>query len=403
MSAIVTAAPPTSRSFPRVALLALAAGAFVMCTAEFVIAGLLPDVAADLGVGISTAGLLISGYAAAIVVGGPVFVVAGTRVPRGRLLVFAAAVFVAGNVLSAVAGSYGVLMAGRVVGALGQGAFLATASVVAADLVAPSLRTRAIALVFAGGTAANVAGSPLGALVGQLMGWRATFWAVAVLGAAALAAVVAAVPATPPPVPTTLRGGLGAFRNGQVWLTLAIGVAGPGGLFAAYTYIAPLLTSASGYPPQAIAAVLGLFGIGLLVGNSIGGRFGGAQLRVLGIALAVLAAGLAGLAVGAHSAIVSTVLLVVVGAGAFAMVAPFMTRLIDQAAGAPLLAAAAGGSATNTGAALGAYLGGLAIDTPLGVTGPPAAGAAIAAAGLLAVLAARAVDGRRLPVDTLQR
>jgi DHA1 family inner membrane transport protein len=395
MTATVIPATPVRRSFPRVALLALAAGAFVMCTAEFVIAGLLPDIAADLGVGISTAGLLISGYAAAIVVGGPVFVVAGTRIPRGRLLVFAAAVFVAGNVLSAVAGSYGPLMAGRVIGALGQGAFLATASVVAADLVAPSLRTRAIALVFAGGTAANVAGSPLGALVGQLLGWRATFWAVAVLGVVALAAVAAAVPATPPPVPTTLRSGFGAFRNGQVWLTLAIGVAGPGGLFAAYTYIAPLLTSASGYPPQAIAAVLGLFGIGLLVGNSIGGRFGGgAQLRVLGIALAVLATGLAGLAVGAHSAVVATVLLVVVGAGAFAMVAPFMTRLIDQAAGAPLLAAAAGGSATNTGAALGAYLGGLAIDTPLGVTGPPVAGAVIAAFGLVAVLAASATATR---------
>jgi MFS transporter, DHA1 family, inner membrane transport protein len=394
MSAVVTAAPPGSRSFPRAALFALAAGAFVMCTAEFVIAGLLPDIAADLGVGISTAGLLISGYAAAIVVGGPVFVVAGTRIPRGRLLVFAAAVFVVGNVLSAVAGSYGPLMAGRVIGALGQGAFLATASVVAADLVAPSLRTRAIALVFAGGTAANVAGSPLGALVGQLLGWRATFWAVAVLGVVALAAVAAAVPATPPLAPTTLRSGFGAFRNGQVWLTLAIGVAGPGGLFAAYTYIAPLLTSASGYPPQAIAAVLGLFGIGLLVGNSIGGRFGGAQLRVLGIALAVLATGLAGLAVGAHSAVVATVLLVVVGAGAFAMVAPFMTRLIDQAAGAPLLAAAAGGSATNTGAALGAYVGGIAIDTPLGVTGPPVAGAVIAAFGLVAVLAASATATR---------
>ncbi|OLT00979.1 hypothetical protein BJF90_06650 [Pseudonocardia sp. CNS-004] len=391
---VVTAAPPVSRSFPRVALLALAAGAFVMCTAEFVIAGLLPDVAADLGVGISTAGLLISGYAAAIVVGGPLFVVAGTRVRRRRLLVFAAAVFVAGNVLSAVAGSYGLLMAGRVVSALGQGAFLATASVVAADLVSPSLRARAIALVFAGGTAANVAGSPLGALVGQLLGWRATFWAVAVLGAAALAAV-AAVPATPPPTRTTLRGGLGAFGNRQVWLTLAIGMAGPGGLFAAYTYIAPLLTSAGGYPPEAIAPLLVLFGIGLLVGNSIGGRFGGrAQLRVLGIALAVLAAGLLGLAAGAHSPVVAPVLLVVVGAGAFAMVAPFMTRLIDQAAGAPLLAAAAGGSATNTGAALGAYVGGLAIDTPLGVTGPPAAGAAVAALGLVAVLAARTAATR---------
>jgi len=136
--------------------------------------------------------------------------------------------------------------------------------------------------------------------------------------------------------------------------------------------------------------VLALFGIGLLIGNSIGGRFGGAQLRVFGTALAALACGLLALAAGAHSPIVATVLLVVVGASAFAMVAPFMTRLIEQAAGAPLLAAAVGGSATNTGAALGAYLGGLAIDTPLGVTGPPVAGAVLAASGLVAVLAARA-------------
>ena len=141
----VAVAHPVSRSFPRVALLALAAGAFVMCTAEFVIAGLLPEVAADLGVGISTAGLLISGYAAAIVVGGPVFVVAGTRVPRTRLLVIAAAVFVVGNTVAALSGTYSMLMTGRVLSALGQGAFLATASVVAADLVPSELRARAIA------------------------------------------------------------------------------------------------------------------------------------------------------------------------------------------------------------------------------------------------------------------
>ncbi|MGH3587323.1 MAG: MFS transporter, partial [Pseudonocardia sp.] len=333
-----------TRFFPRVALLALAAGAFVMCTAEFVIAGLLPDLAADLGVGISTAGLLISGYAVAIVVGGPVFVVAGTRVPRRRLLVVAATVFVAGNLLAAVAGSYGLLMVGRVIGAFGQAGFLATASVVAADLVAPALRTRAIALVFAGGTAANVAGSPLGTLVGQLFGWRATFWIIAVLGAAALVAVLAAVPVTPPPA-TTVREGLGAFRDRRVWLTLAIGTAGPGGLFATYTYVAPLLTSASGFPAAAIAPVLALFGIGLLVGNVLGGRFGHAQMRVLGTALAVLVVGQLGLALGAHVPVLATILLVVLGAGAFAMVAPFMTRLIDQAAEAPLLAAAAGGSA----------------------------------------------------------
>jgi DHA1 family inner membrane transport protein len=390
--------------FPRAALLALAAGAFVMCTAEFVIAGLLPDIAADLGVGVPTAGLLISGYAAAIVVGGPVFVVAGTRVRRTRLLLVAAGVFVAGNVLAALAGAYPALMAGRVLSALGQGAFLATASVVAADLVAPALRSRAIALVFAGGTVANVAGTPLGALVGQQLGWRSTFWTVAVAGAAALVAVVVAVPATPPPTPTTWWAGLGAVRQVQVWLTLAMGTAGLGGLFAAYTYIAPLLTSAAGYPPQAIPALLGLFGIGLLAGNVVGGRLGArSQLRVLGGALAVLAGALAGLAASAASPVAAAVLLVVVGASAFALVAPFLTRLIDQAAGAPLLASAAGGSAVNAGAALGAYLGGVALDTPLGVTGPPAAGAVIAAAGLLAVLAAGTRRHRRSAVDTLAR
>jgi DHA1 family inner membrane transport protein len=395
MTATAPLAPPASRSFPRVALLALAAGAFVMCTAEFVIAGLLPEIAADLGVGISTAGLLISGYAAAIVVGGPVFVIAGTRVPRTRLLVAAAALFVTGNTLAALSGTYSMLMVGRVLSALGQGAFLATASVVAADLVTPSLRARAIAIVFAGGTVANVAGTPIGALVGQLLGWRATFWAVAALGTAALVAVVTAVPAAPPPVPTTLRAGLAAFRQVQVWLTLAIGMAGLGGLFAAYTYIAPLLTSASGFPPGAIAPLLGVFGVGLLAGNVVGGRLGaGSQLRVLGTGLAVLALSLAGLAVGASSPVVAAGMLMIVGASAFALVAPFMTRLIDQAAGAPLLASAAGGSAVNTGAALGAYLGGIAIDTPLGVTGPPVAGAAIAAFGLVAVLAARAAATR---------
>jgi MFS transporter, DHA1 family, inner membrane transport protein len=395
MTATAPLAPPASRSFPRIALLALAAGAFVMCTAEFVIAGLLPEIAADLGVGISTAGLLISGYAAAIVVGGPVFVIAGTRVPRTRLLVAAAALFVTGNTLAAVSGTYSMLMVGRVLSALGQGAFLATASVVAADLVTPSLRARAIAIVFAGGTVANVAGTPIGAFVGQLLGWRATFWAVAALGTAALVAVVTAVPAAPPPVPTTLRAGLAAFRQVQVWLTLAIGMAGLGGLFAAYTYIAPLLTSASGFPPGAIAPLLGVFGVGLLAGNVVGGRLGaGSQLRVLGAGLAVLALSLAGLAVGASSPVVAAGMLMIVGASAFALVAPFMTRLIDQAAGAPLLASAAGGSAVNTGAALGAYLGGIAIDTPLGVTGPPVAGAAIAAFGLVAVLAARAAATR---------
>ncbi|WP_232665520.1 MFS transporter [Pseudonocardia sp. TRM90224] len=387
-----TSARPTSAA----ALVALSASAFVMGTAEFVIAGLLPSVAIDLGVSIPAAGLLISGYALAIVIGGPIFVAAGTRTPRRALLLTAAVVFVIGNLVAALASNYPALMVGRVLGALGQGAFLPIASVVAAELVAPERRARAIAIVFAGGTTANIVGTPLGTLLGQQLGWRSTFWVLAALAAVSLVIVSRAVPALPPPpVAATLRAELAAFGRVQVWLTLAIGLAGFGGLFAMFTYVTPLLISVAGFPDAAIAPLLALFGVGLLAGNVIGGRLGSrAQLGSLGGSLAVLAAGLAVLAAGASNPVVAVVALAVVGAAAFAIVAPFMTRLIDQAAGAPSLAAAAGGSAVNLGAALGAYAGGLSITSGLGFAGPSAVGACVAAAGLVVVAAARRQHAR---------
>ncbi|MFF4620327.1 MFS transporter [Nonomuraea jabiensis] len=386
--------------------MALAASAFAMGTAEFVVAGLLPTIAADLEVSISVTGLLISAYALAIVVGGPLFTAAGLRAPRRRLLVLAAALFVAGNVMAAIAPGYPVLMAGRMLAAFGQGSFLPIASVVAADLVPAHLRARAIAVVFAGGTAANVAGTPLGTLLGQQFGWRSTFWTLAAIGIASLIAVAVAVPSTPRPVNASLRGESAVFGRLRIWLTLAIGMLGFGGLFSSFTYIAPFLTSVSGYPAGAVAPLLALFGVGLVVGNLAGGRFGGRnQLGALAGALALLTVGLSGLALGGSSPVLAVILLILVGAAGFALVAPFMTRLIDQAGGAPLLAAAAGGSAANLGAAAGAYLGGLAIDFGLGFTGPPAIGSAIAATGLLVLLTARALDrtcgrrGRLRPAD----
>ena len=238
MTPTVTSPAQPTGAVPRVALMALAATAFVMGTAEFVIAGLLPAVAVDLAVSIPVAGLLISGYALAIVVGGPLFTAAGVRAPRQRLLVLAAALFVTGNVMASIAPGYPMLMAGRVLGAFGQGAFLPVASVVAADMVAPHLRAHAIAVVFAGGTAANVVGTPLGTLLGQQLGWRATFWALAAIGVASLIAVAVAVPRTPRPMNAPLRGELATFGRLPVWLTLAIGMLGFGGLFSSFTYIA---------------------------------------------------------------------------------------------------------------------------------------------------------------------
>ncbi|MFC7584397.1 MFS transporter [Nonomuraea antimicrobica] len=284
-----------------VSVLGLALSAFVMGTAEFVLTGLLPDVASDLKVSLPAAGMLISAYALTIVVGGPVFVAAGTRLPRRSLLLAAAAVFVVGNLVGAFAPNYPVLMASRVLSALGQGAFLPIAAVLAAELVAPRQRSRAIAVVFAGGTIANVVGTPLGTILGQQLGWRATFWAIAALAAGALVLSRITLPGTPPPdVPPTLRRELLAFGRAQVWFTLAIGMAAFGGLFAMLTYVTPLLTSVGGFPGTAVAWLLALFGLGLLAGNTLGGWAGGRnQVRALGVALAVLVAGLAVLAVGA--------------------------------------------------------------------------------------------------------
>nr|BFE35972.1 MFS transporter [Actinomadura rugatobispora] len=360
-----------------------------MGTAEFVITGLLPDVAAGLGTSLSATGMLISAYALAIVVGGPVFVAIGTRLPRRRLLMSAATVFVIGNVCAALAPSFPALVASRVLSALGQGAFLPIATVVAAELVAPRHRSRAIALVFAGGTAANVAGTPLGTLLGQQLGWRVTFWAVAGLAAAALVLSRATLPVSPPPAtPPTLRTELGAFGRAQVWFTLTIGMAAFGGLFAMLTYVTPLLTSVSGFTESAVAPLLALFGLGLLVGNALGGWVGEhAPLRALGVALAVLAAGLTTLAAGASHPLLAASALALVGAAAFAVVAPFLTRLVDQAVEAPLLAAAAGGSAVNLGAAVGSHLGGMSLPH-LGFVGPPTVGAVIASAGLVVVVGA---------------
>ncbi|KAB2340416.1 MFS transporter [Actinomadura rudentiformis] len=379
------------------AVFCLAVSAFVMGTAEFVITGLLPEVAADLGVSLAAAGTLISAYALAIVVGGPVFVATGTRLPRRSLLLAAAAVFVLGNVIGALAPNYPVLLAGRVFSALGQGAFLPIAAVVAAELVDPRHRSRAIAVVFAGGTVANVVGAPLGTLLGQQLGWRATFWAVVGLAMGALVLIRATLPVSPPPAtPPTLRNELAAFGRAQVWFTLAIGMAAFGGLFAMLTYVTPLLTSVSEFPRTAVAPLLALFGLGLLAGNTLGGWAGGrAQMRALGIALAVLAIGLATLALGASHPLLTAMALPLAGAAAFAVVAPFLTRLVDQAVEAPLLATAAGGSAVNLGAAVGAHLGGMSLPG-LGYDGPPAVGAVIASAGLL-VVAVAAVHARHAP------
>jgi DHA1 family inner membrane transport protein len=377
------------------ALLALAVSAFGIGTTEFVIMGLLPEVAGTFDVSISSAGLLISGYALGIVIGAPVLTAAATRLPRKTVLLALMALFITGNVLSAVAPSYGVLMAGRVIAALAHGAFFGIGAVVAAGLVAPERRASAIALMFTGLTAANVVGVPLGTLLGQSFGWRSTFWVVSALGAISLVGVAALVPRTDAARGGALRRELREFRDRQVWLALAMTALGFGGVFACFTYIAPMMTEVAGFGESTITWLLVIFGLGLVVGNLIGGRLADASLmRGLYAILAALTVVLVGFAFAAHSQTGSVISIFVLGVAGFATVAPFQTRVLQKAADAPTLASAGNIAAFNLGNAAGVWLAGLAIDAGLGYTSPSWVGAALAAGGLAVAVMSGRLDHR---------
>ncbi|KZM78778.1 MFS transporter [Cellulosimicrobium sp. I38E] len=391
-----------------VALWALAIGGFGIGLTEFVIMGLLPEVAADFGVTESVAGYLISGYALSVAVGAIGLTAALTRVDRKKALLGLMVLFIAGNLLSAVAPTYEVMLLGRVVAALCHGAFFGIGAVVAADLVAPEKRAGAISIMFAGLTIANVLGVPFGTFLGQAAGWRATFWAITAIGVVALVGIALLVPsrvgspdAAPAPGGSTspgtdrasgsagLRGELAAFRSAQVWFSIAITVLGFGGMFGAFTYIAFTLTEVGGFTSASVPWLLVLFGGGLFVGNLVGGR---AADRRLGTTLVVLFAALTVVlgvfALTATSQVMTVVSLVLMGAFGFATVPGLQMRVMSYAQGAPTLASGANIAAFNVGNALGAWIGGLTIAAGLGFTSPLWAGAAMTAVGLVVLLVA---------------
>ncbi|MFE5792632.1 MFS transporter [Streptomyces sp. NPDC056503] len=379
------------------ALLALAVGAFGIGTTEFVIMGLLPQIAADYGVSIPTAGLLVTGYALGVVIGAPLLTVLGRRASRKRMLMLLMGLFVAGNILSALAPTFGVMLTGRVVASLAHGSFFGIGSVVAAGLVAPDRKAGAIATMFTGLTVANIVGVPLGTFIGQAVGWRTTFAIVAVLGVIGLLGIARLVPAMPRPEGTRLAGELKAFRNPQVLLAMAMTVLGFGGVFAAITYIAPMMTETAGYSEGAVTWLLVLFGVGMFLGNLLGGRYADrALMPLLYATLGGLAVVLALLTVAAHDKVLAAIAILLVGALGFATVPPLQKRVLDQAHGAPTLASAVNIGAFNLGNALAAWLGGLVIAAGLGYTAPNWVGAALATAALALALWSAALE-RRAP------
>ncbi|MDU0292373.1 MFS transporter [Saccharothrix longispora] len=378
------------------ALIALAMGAFGIGTTEFVIVGLLPEVALDLGVSIPDAGLLVSGYALSVVVGAPLMTALGSRLPRKTVLLALMGVFVLGNVLCAVADNYALLMVGRAVAALCHGAFFGIGSVVAASLVRPERQAGAIALMFSGLTLANVLGVPLGAFIGQAHGWRATFWAVTALGVLGLVGVAALVPRQPRPT-GGLRGELAAFSRPLVWLSLLTTMLGFAGVFASFTYLAPMMTGLAGFAPQSVAWLLVLFGVGLCVGNFLGGKAADRALMPTTYAvLGLLAVVLVVFAFTASSPVPAAVTVFLLGAAGFATVPALQMRVMRTAEGAPALASAANIAAFNLGNALGAWLSGLAIDAGGGYAMPNFIGAALVVTGLGAAALSGLIDKRRL-------
>ncbi|MGX5655837.1 MFS transporter [Geodermatophilus nigrescens] len=376
-------------------LLALAIGAFGIGTTEFVVMGMLPQVAADLGVSVSAVGLLISAYAIGVVIGAPTLTALGVRFSPRQTLVALMLVFVAGNALSAVAPTYETLVAARVLTALAHGSFFGVGAVAARRLVAPERATQAISLMMVGLTLANVAGVPLGTLVAQQLSWRLVLGGIAVIGLLTIAGLLAWLPAGAGER-SDLRSELAAFRRRQVWLVLGLTMVGFAALFCVYSYVSPILTDLAGLPEAWVTPVLALFGVGTTVGTLAGGRLGdrfGFSLVVAG--LLVTAVLLVVFALVARVPAAAVALLVLFGLVAFAM-GPVVQNGVIEAARVPggSLVSAANQAAFNLANAIGAALGALVLSRGLGYTAPMWVGAGLALAGAALALVARRA-GRR--------
>ncbi|WP_088561946.1 MFS transporter [Arboricoccus pini] len=356
------------------ALLALSVGAFGIGVTEFILMGLLIEVGADLGVSVPTAGLLISGYALGVVVGAPVLTTLSAGCSRKRVLVGLMLIFTLGNAACALAPTYGLLMAARMLTALAHGTFFGVGSVVAAGLVALERRASAIAVMFTGLTLATVLGVPFGTWIGQHFGWRATFWAVSAIGVLAMIILMALVPADKASdAGPDWRRDIAAMARPEVLLGLLTTVLGYGGVFAVFTYVAPLLTELSGLDPVMISPILLVFGGGLVLGNLAGGKLADRWLlaTVLG-SLILLALVLVSMSLMLRLPATAILSMGLLGFAGFATVAPLQMWVLRKAAGAgESLASSLNIAAFNLGNALGAWAGGLTIAYGPGLAGLP--------------------------------
>ncbi|MCD6640330.1 MAG: MFS transporter [Nocardioides sp.] len=381
------AAPSRVGGHPGLAMFALATGGFAIGTTEFVTMGLLPEIATGVGVSIPGAGHVISAYALGVVVGAPVLAFLGARLPRRALLVWLMVGFALANAWSAVAGSYETLFVARFASGLPHGAYFGIASLVAASLVSPGRKGRAVATVMLGLSVANVLGVPAATVLGQELGWRAAFWAVAALGVLTLALVLWCVPSTPGDRNASGRRELSAFRMPQVWLTLLAGAIGFGGMFAVYSYIAPVVTDVAGLTQRAVPVFLLSFGLGMIAGTWAAGVMADwsvfRSLLIGGTGLGVAIALFWVAAPYSWAALPVAFLITALGS---VLVVNLQLRLMDVAGDAQALGAAMNHASLNLANALGAWLGGLVIAAGWGLRSPALVGVALSVAGVLVLL-----------------
>ena len=373
-------------------LLALATGAFGIGITEFTPMGMLPLIADDLAVSIPSAGLLVSAYAMGVLIGAPLMTLGLARVPRRALLVGLMAVFTVGNLLAALSGSYAMLFGARIITSFSHGAFFGVGSVVAAGLVAPERRAGAVAAMFSGLTVATIGGVPLAAWVGSMLGWRAAFWGITAVGAIAMVSLRIALPPLPVKGAADIRSELRVIGRGAVLSALALTVLGSSAMFTVFTYVVPILKNATGASPLFVTAMLVIYGIGLTLGNWVGGR--SADRSVDGTIVASLIAVIVLLALfafGMRWAVTAAPLIFLWGIASFALVPPLQMRVMENAGDAPNLASALNIGAFNLGNAIGAALGGGVIDARLGYPAIPIAGAAMAGAGLVLLIVVRQI------------
>ncbi|MCU6791080.1 MFS transporter [Paenibacillus sp. WQ 127069] len=403
MSSAINQAPSSHKKgrFP-LPLLCLTAGAFAIGMTEFIIMGLLPNVANDLGVTIPQAGQLITSYALGVAFGAPLLTIFTHKVPQKKLLILLMCIFIVGNALSVVAPSYYLLIAARVMTAFAHGTFLGVGSIIAARLVAPEKRAGAVSMVLAGLTIANIIGVPFGTFIGQQLGWRASFGAITIMGIISLIGIIKFIPVIRQEHVPSLAKEFRSLINPQVLLVLVTGAFGCASLFSVFTYITPMLESISGFAEHSVTWILVLFGFGVTIGNMLGGRLADWKLKpALIINFAVLAVILSLLTVTLSNPVLAVITIFLWGIAAFGIMPGIQIRIMNLAHEAPLLATTSSHSALNLGNASGAYLGGVTI-TYMGLSSVPWLAACLAVLALGGVILSFGLEKRRSQLVAVQ-